>query len=117
MADNKDLTLAETYIAGTTHIPDFAAIKQQLTPGTRLDLVREMNNDFDGWAIRVETVDGKKTGFVPRAVNEVPAHLMDAGYELYGEVSGFFYENGWEMVMFFIRMKREGACAAGKNNG
>lgn len=107
MSSNKDITLAETYLAGTTHIYNFDAVKPSLTPGTRLVFIRELANEFDGWAIRIETEDGKKAGFVPRTVNEVPAHLMDAGYELYGEITGYFYENGWEKIMFEIRMKKE----------
>ncbi|HJJ47712.1 MAG TPA: HIRAN domain-containing protein [Methanocorpusculum sp.] len=107
MSLNKDITLAETYLAGTTHIYNFNAVKPALTPGTKLVLIRELANEYDGWAIRVETEDGKKAGFVPRTINEVPARLMDAGFELYGEITGFFYENSWEKIIFAIRMKKE----------
>jgi hypothetical protein len=62
MSLNKDVTLAETWLAGTSHIYNFDAVKPSLTPGTRLVLIRELANDFDGWAIRVETEDGKKGG-------------------------------------------------------
>ena len=102
-----DVTLAETYIAGTTHIHGFAALTGELTEGAGLNLVRELTNAYDGWAIRVDLPDGRKVGYIPRSINEVPARLMDAGFVLYGVVSGRFYDEGWEKITFYIKMKRE----------
>ena len=72
-------------IAGTSHAPDIDATMCQMPDETRLDLVREPDNQADGWAIRVEH-DGKKIGYVPADKNEVLARLMDGGKTLGGEL-------------------------------
>lgn len=72
-------------IAGTSHAPDIDATMRQMPDEARLDLVREPDNQADGWAIRVEH-DGKKIGYVPADKNEVLARLMDGGKTLGGEL-------------------------------
>ena len=72
-------------IAGTSHAPDIDATMRQMPDEARLDLVREPDNQADGWAIRVEH-DGKKIGYVPADKNEVLARLMDGGKTLSGEL-------------------------------
>lgn len=106
MPQGKDVTLAETHLAGTSHIFQFDRLKESLTEGTELKLVRELSNDYDGWAIRVETADGKKAGYVPRTINEVPARLLDAGFDLYGIVTGYCFENNWQQIRFAVKMRR-----------
>lgn len=47
--------------------------------GTELRLVREPENEFDKWAIKVLTIDGLMLGYVTKYKNEMIARLMDEG--------------------------------------
>lgn len=78
------ICILETYIAGTTHIPDFKNYEQDFVPQMKVILKREMNNKFDGWAIRCLDSFGHAIGYIPRTVNEIPARLMDGGMNLFG---------------------------------
>lgn len=57
----------------------YDAVSGALSPGTVLKLCREPRNRYDSRAIAVMTSAADKIGFVPRACNEAPANLMDAG--------------------------------------
>ena len=49
-----------------------------LVPGERLDLNREVDNPYDGNAVRVDW-QGYKLGYVPRRQNAALAWAMDSG--------------------------------------
>ena len=72
--------LLVTTAAGTVYCdPEATAAVRQ---GDALLLVRERDNPHDALAVRLDTGDGRKVGYVPRAVNAPVAELMDAGIEL-----------------------------------
>lgn len=48
-------------------------------PGRQLKLIREPENKYDRWAIRVCTLDGVMLGYLPSRKNQSAARLMDAG--------------------------------------
>lgn len=73
----KKIHLFDTYVAGTTHLPD-AAVLQHIEPGQELLLQRE-SNKFDPNAILVLTRERVKIGYIPERDNLVFARLMDAG--------------------------------------
>ncbi len=77
----------DTRIAGTTHIDDIDELAPKLSVGERLALVREKDNRYDEWCIRVNTSAGGRLGFVPADINEIPARLMDGGKAFYAEVN------------------------------
>lgn len=104
--NGKDIHLIDTHIAGTGYISGFADIEKELTEGTRLIFVREWNNNYDGWAIRVESPTNVKTGYLPRNVNEIIARLMDAGEIVYGKILGRRYEGNWEKILISVYLKR-----------
>ncbi|HJJ33595.1 MAG TPA: HIRAN domain-containing protein [Methanocorpusculum sp.] len=100
------ICLCETHIAGSSHVPDFARLKDMLIFGVKLNLVRELENPHDGWAIRIDYPEsGQKLGYVPRSINQVPARLMDAGKELYAQVVGLSQESDMEFVRIALIMK------------
>lgn len=82
--------LFETHVAGFQYHegmkPEVAAL---LTPQTDLVLVREPENEYDEWAIAVCTQAGHHLGYIPRAINEIPATLADQDVLLGAEILEF----------------------------
>ncbi len=70
--------LDSVYAAGISHIDD-PEIVSLLKPEEKLRLVREPENPYDRYAIRIDNENGQKIGYVPRRSNRVYARLMDAG--------------------------------------
>lgn len=104
------LCICETVIVGTSHVSGFAGLRKELASGTELRLVREYENPYDGWAVRVElpgsSGKGRKLGYLPRPLNQIPARLMDGEKELCIRVSGFCYEeNAYERVKVKLYLK------------
>lgn len=83
--ESKIVLFESIRVAGTSHAPNIDATMGQMPDEARLSLVREPDNQADGWAIRVEH-DGKKIGYMPADKNEVLARLMDGGKTLGGEL-------------------------------
>ena len=80
-----------TAIAGIYHHLDLDSKKgkrilKSLTPGTALHLKREPDNRYDPWAVRVETEEGKKLGYITRFKNETIARMMDHGHQFEAQV-------------------------------
>jgi len=75
--------------------------------GTVVELVlrREPGNENDKMAICVETLDGKKLGYVPKGENKILARLMDAGKMLSARVVYKQVENHWLHIRMAIAMK------------
>ena len=73
----KEIHLFDSFIAGTTHLPD-PSVLEEIKVGDKLSLQRE-ENKFDSNAIMILTEDKKKLGYVPEKDNIVFARLMDAG--------------------------------------
>jgi hypothetical protein len=78
----RDILLLETWIAGIT-FEDRRKVAAELPEGLRLTLVRRPDNPHDAFAIEVRTAEAVLLGFVPRAHNQIPARLMDAGKLLF----------------------------------
>ena len=70
----------------------------ELTIGATLTLTREPENRFDPLAICVEW-NGRKIGYVPRAVNEIAAGLLDRGQRLLASIASLAEDdNPWERI-------------------
>lgn len=90
-----EIHLFDTYVAGTTHIPD-KSILETVKEGDKFSLQRE-ENKFDQNAIMMLTNEKKKIGYVPEKDNVIFARLMDAGKLLTANVTkisrhGSFFE-------------------------
>lgn len=81
----KEIMLFDSYIAGTSHIPD-KSVFDEIATGDKLVLKRE-DNKFDEKAILVLTESGKKLGYVPERDNIVFSRLMDAGKLLIARIT------------------------------
>ena len=82
----RDIYLFDTYVAGTTHIKGIEKIGESLKNDDRLVFYREPENEHDPQAIRIETLEKEKIGYVPRQDNVVFSRLMDAGKVLFAKV-------------------------------
>lgn len=94
----KDIFLFDTYVAGTTHIEGIEELVEHLNIDDRLDFFREPDNPYDKKAIVINTVNGVKVGYVPRADNVVFSRLMDAGKLLFGKISHKEIKGTWVKI-------------------
>lgn len=81
----KEIFLKSFLISGTQFGEDLRALSIKISKGTEIKFIRETGNT-DKFAIRVEGI-GHKLGYVPASLNEIPAHLMDAGKIIFGRVN------------------------------
>ena len=102
MPFERDIFLLGVEVAGTSHIPNIRKLYDSLDEGERVKFIREPQNPFDEYAIRIDTMNDNpigyvapdsnaldasvKLGYIPRSTNKVFARLMDAGKSLYGVV-------------------------------
>ena len=105
MPFQRDIFLLECHVARTMYIDDMLIKAKDIDVGTALALKREPENENDGLAIQVETVDGEKLGYVPRRHNPILARLMDAGKLLMANVVRKELEDHWLNVRVEIYMK------------
>lgn len=98
----RDIYLFETYVAGTTHIDGIEEIGLNLKEEDKLIFFREPENIHDPQAIRIETLEHKKIGYIPRQDNIVFSRLMDAGKELFGTVSEKETVGNWLKILIKI---------------
>lgn len=98
----RDIYLFETYVAGTTHIDGIEDIGINLKEEDKLIFYREPENIHDPQAIRIETLEHKKIGYIPRQDNIVFSRLMDAGKELFGTVCEKEKVGNWLKIIIKI---------------
>ena len=114
----QDIFLYGTEIAGTQYPENIDELYEKLKLGDILALVREPDNPYDEYAIRIDVdVDGipgyepsqlspnLKLGYVPRAFNKPFARLMDAGKLLYGVVRDKQLFAGYHKIVVKIYMR------------
>ena len=114
----QDIFLYGTEIAGTQYRENIHELYEMLNIGDILTLVREPDNTYDEYAIRIDVdVDGipgyepsqlspsLKLGYVPRAFNKPFARLMDAGKLLYGVVRDKQLYAGYHKIVVKIYMR------------
>lgn len=80
----KLILVLKTGIAGLQFNVDLDTVEgkkllDSLIPGTELKLYRDADNEFDEWAIAVETCGQEALGHITRFKNETIARLMDHG--------------------------------------
>lgn len=98
----RDIYLFETYVAGTTHIDGIEDIGLNLKEEDKLIFYREPENIHDPQAIRIETLEHEKIGYIPRQDNIVFSRLMDAGKELFGTVREKEMVGNWLKIIIKI---------------
>jgi hypothetical protein len=102
---NDEILSLECVVAGTSYIENIFEIEENLEKGQILDLKREPNNKFDGFAIVIYNEEGKKIGYIPRDKNETLARLMDAGKWFYAKVQEITWEGNWLKIYLEIYLR------------
>lgn len=98
----REIYLASLVVVGTYYVQNIGSIFQTIEVDDPIRLVREPDNPYDEYAVRVETANAEKLGYCPspgltfsgddklgyisRANNKLIARLMDAGKLIYGRV-------------------------------
>ena len=99
-----------------------AELYASLKEGDRVTLIREPENEYDKYAIRVDTeweetigyipsddlpaiYEPNKLGYIPRIYNKVFARLMDAGKNLYGIVRHKEMVGEYHKIVIKVYMK------------
>jgi len=72
-------------LAGLRHY-GAGEVWREMSPGDRLELVREPDNPYDANAVRIEW-RGRKLGYLPRHDNTAVARQLDRGAALEARVS------------------------------
>lgn len=83
--DLKKVKIYDNYVRGV-HFRKKDFLSASLKENERVNLVREPENKYDRFAIRVEK-DGKFLGYIPAYENIVMAMLLDQGVQLEANVS------------------------------
>ncbi|WP_276887953.1 HIRAN domain-containing protein [Anaerococcus lactolyticus] len=94
----QDIYLFDTYVAGTTHVEGIDKIYSSLKEDDKLFFYREVENEHDPQAIRIETLSKEKIGYVPRQDNVVFSRLMDAGKVLFAKINEKEMRGKWAKI-------------------
>ena len=94
----QDIYLFDSYVAGTTHVEGIEEIYSSLNKDEKLVFYREVENEHDPQAIRIETLAKEKIGYVPRQDNVVFSRLMDAGKELFAKIKEKEMRGKWAKI-------------------
>ncbi len=130
MPFERDIYLLGVTVAGTTYAPNIETLFASLKEGDRVKLVREPDNPYDEYAIRIDTENDEtigylspeaasaqgpegalaleksaKLGYIPRYNNKIFARLMDAGKLLYGVVRAKEAINTYHKIMVNVYLK------------
>lgn len=98
----QDIYLFDTYVAGTTHVEGIEEIYSSLKIDDKLVFYREVENEHDPQAIRIETLGKEKIGYVPRQDNVVFSRLMDAGKVLFAKIKEKEMRGKWARIKIKI---------------
>lgn len=91
----RDIFLFDTFVAGTTHIEDIEEIAENINIEDKLKFYREFDNKVDPQAIRIETQENIKIGYVPQQDNVIFSRLMDSGKEIFAKVENKEMRGRW----------------------
>ena len=74
-------------VAGVRYLEDRGQVLAATVPGEPLRLVREVDNLYDNHAIRIDSWEDQKLGYVPRKANSDLAEQMDRGVVFVGIIT------------------------------
>jgi len=81
----KKVKIYDNYIRGLQYY-QYDKLKSRLEPGQEIQLIREMENPYDQFAVQVFFKD-QKLGYVAAYENIILANMLDAGVEIATTVS------------------------------
>lgn len=101
----RDIYLFETYIAGTSYIPNIEELVQKLNEEEVFSFFRETKNEYDIYAIVIKTKNNEKIGYLPASDNQIFSRLMDAGKLLFGKLNRVDVQGKWYKIYIDIYLK------------
>ena len=84
---SQEIYLTHFPTAGAYYVEGWADLVADMQAGDTLNLLREPENEYDTFAIKVVDAAQKKLGYMPRRMNHIPARLMDARKRLYVKIT------------------------------
>lgn len=90
--------ITNTRVALTSKSPNIEFLTKSLKVGDKLMLVREQGNLSDQFAVRIETKNNEKLGYLPCDCNEIIARLMDGDKEFYAEITSVEVIGPWNKI-------------------
>ena len=103
-AFDEDILALESIVAGTSYL-NLSKTEREIALGqTVLSLVREPENKFDQFAVKV-LFNGQKLGYIPRSKNQTIARLMDVGKQFYAKVTHKEWEGKWLRMDLQVYLK------------
>lgn len=105
MALEKAVFMHECHIAGTSHVDCIIEKTSQISTGSYLVMRRDYANEYDQYAIALETAHGVHLGWIPQKYNEPYARLMDAGKVLVAKVVYKELKGKWLNIRVSIGVK------------
>lgn len=93
----REIFLLDIVVAGTTFCRQMDEIYPKLLPETTLKMIRHPKNEYDELAIGIYFED-IRIGWVPREMNEVISHLMDAGKAFFCRIAKVSKKGKWTKI-------------------
>ncbi|WP_079536189.1 HIRAN domain-containing protein [Phoenicibacter congonensis] len=90
--------ITNTRVANTSKTPNIDYLMKNIKIGDRLLLAREKGNLNDAFAVKIETKNHEKLGYLPCDCNEIVARLMDGDKEFYAEVTSSEVIGPWNKI-------------------
>lgn len=98
LAMDDPVLLCRTHVAGTSHLENLDKVMEEIWTGNWVNLIREPENKYDCNAIRVESENGLKLGYVPKKRAEDLSAILNLGVKLYGRLASLDYEASWARI-------------------
>ena len=99
----RDILVLECLVAGTS-FRNLKTVEPELLNKVKLELVREVKNEFDKFAVALH-FNNKKIGYIPKDKNETIARLMDAGKSFLSIVEAKELEGNWLKIEIKVYLK------------
>lgn len=87
-----------TTVAGTRHVGGIRERAAAYEPGERFAFVRDHDNLYDEWAVRVYDASRERVGYVSCECSEIVARLLDGGRRVHGRFEGVSQVENWTRI-------------------
>lgn len=83
IAMDDPVLLCRTHVAGTSYLENLDKVMEEIWLWNWVNLIREPENKYDCYAIRVESENRLKLGYVPKKRSENLSEILKLGVQLY----------------------------------
>lgn len=101
----KEVCIIEnTSIAGTGRVKEIKELVSDIKKGDSLRLIRDKENYFDEWAVKITDGVGNKLGFISCDCNEIISRMLDAGFRVEGKFNSSTERDGWTDIKIKVML-------------